>query len=68
MSQKLAVLALSIFLASCQKTDVQNCVDANLDAFDQGKSDIADKTEDRAGFKARAYLICGQAMTGRIRS
>lgn len=68
MPQKLAVLALSIFLASCQKTDVQNCVDANLDSFDQGKSDIADETEDRAGFKARAYLFRGQAITGRINS
>lgn len=68
MSQKLAVLALSIFLASCQNTDVQNCVDANLEAFDQGKSNIADETDDRKGFKARAYLICGQAMTGRINS
>jgi hypothetical protein len=68
MSQKLAALALSIFLASCQKTDVQNCVDANLEAFDHGKSDIADETEDRTSFKARAYLFCGQAMTGRNNS
>jgi hypothetical protein len=65
MSQKLAALALFIFLAGCQKTDVQNCVDANLEAFDQGKSDIADETEDRASFKARAYLFCGQTMAGR---
>lgn len=48
-------------------TDVQNCVDANLEAFNQGKSDIADETDDRAGFKARAYLMRGQAIARRYK-
>jgi len=68
MSRKLIALALLIFLASCQKTDVQNCVDAQLEAFDQGKSVYAEVNEDRTSFKELAYLRCGQAMKGRIES
>ena len=68
MSRKLIALVLPIFLASCQKSDVQNCVDANLEAFDKGKSDFADDAEDRSQFKGRLYLICGEAMTGRTNS
>ena len=68
MSRKLIALALTIFLASCQKSDVQNCVDAHLEAFDKGKSAYAENSEDRSRFKARVYFMCGQAMTGRINS
>ncbi len=68
MPRKLAFLALSFHLAGCQKTDVQNCVDAHLEAFDHGNSAYAEENEDRADFKARIYFMCGQAMAGRIRS
>ncbi len=68
MSRKLIALVLPIFLASCQKSDVQNCVDANLEAFDQGKSDFAEDGEDRSQFKGRLYIVCGHAMTGRTNS
>ena len=62
MSQKWTILALSILLAGCQKTDVQNCVDAQLEAFDKGKSEYSEVKEDRSTFKARIYIVCGQAM------
>ena len=65
MSRKLIALALPVFLANCQKSDVENCVDANLEAFDKGKSDYAEDGEDRSKFKGRIYIVCGQAMTGR---
>jgi hypothetical protein len=68
MSRKLIALALLFFLASCQKSDVQNCVDAQLEAFDQGKSVYAEVNEDRTSFKELAYLRCGQAMKGQINS
>jgi hypothetical protein len=62
MYRKLIALVLSIFLASCQKSDVQNCVDAQLEAFDKGKSEYSNDNDDRTSFKARIYIVCGQAM------
>jgi hypothetical protein len=62
MSKKSTALVLSIFLASCQKSDVENCVDAHLEAFDKNKSEYSEENEDRSTFKARIYIACGQAM------
>ena len=65
MSRRLIVITMFILLAGCQRSDVQNCVDAHLEAFDKGNSDFAEQNEDRANFKARMYITCGQAMVRR---
>lgn len=50
------------FLASCQKSDVQNCVDTHLETFAQEKRKYAGDNKDRSVFKGRIYVACGEAM------
>lgn len=48
-----------LFLSSCQKSDIESCVQAHLDAYDRGSRAMSDG-DTRPDFKARLYLICGK--------
>lgn len=51
-------------LSGCAQSDVERCVKANLDAYDQGTSHLADENEGRTEFKARVELICAKYNSG----
>lgn len=60
--RNLSAVALVLSLAGCQKSDIQNCVDAHLEAYDAGSRAQSDNSEKRYEFKARIHLVCGQAI------
>ena len=58
----LKVVLLTIVLgltAGCQKSDVENCVDADMEAFDESRlKNPQRETITRKEFKAGSYRLC----------